>query len=143
MKDRHGESLKEIPACVEWKAGRRILPQTGGWNEESQSHRLLVCRGDSSGVMGKIKSVAVLGWNAEEKVYKYMGYDNMGMMGSATGTATGNTWNWSGEDRMGGKLIKSKYTVVLTSPTTQTFKWETSEDGKTWATMAEGKSTKK
>jgi hypothetical protein len=44
---------------------------------------------------------------------------------------------------MGGKLIKSRYTVVLTSPTTQTFKWETSEDGKTWGTMAEGKSTKK
>ena len=43
---------------------------------------------------------------------------------------------------MGGKLVKSKYTVVLTSPTTQTFKWETSMDGKTWTTAAEGKSTK-
>ena len=45
---------------------------------------------------------------------------------------------------MGGKMIKSKYTVVLTSPTTQTFKWEASDDGgKTWTTAAEGKSTKK
>ena len=32
---------------------------------------------------------------------------------------------------MGGKLIRSRYTVVVTSPTSQTFKWETSEDGKT------------
>ncbi len=102
----------------------------------------LVCKESSSGDLGKMKSQAVLGWSPEDRVYKYMGYDSMGMMGSATGTVAGNTWSWSGEDRMGGKMIKSKYTVVLTSPTTQTFKWETSEDGKTWATMAEGKSTK-
>jgi hypothetical protein len=104
---------------------------------------VLVCRETSSGAMGKLKGEAILGWSAEDKVYKYMGFDSIGMMGSATGTVTGNTWNWSGEEKMGGKLIKSKYTVVLTSPTTQTFKWETSEDGKTWATMAQGKSTKK
>jgi hypothetical protein len=92
--------------------------------------------------MGKMKGEAVLGWNGEEKIYKYMGFDSAGMMGSATGTVSGNTWSWSGEDRMGGKLIKSRYTVVVTSPTSQTFKWETSEDGKNWTTSAEGKSKK-
>lgn len=102
----------------------------------------LVCRESGSGAMGKIKSEAILGWSAEEKVYKYMGFDSMGMMGWATGTVSGNTWSWTGSDRMGGKLIHSKYTVTLTSPTAQTFKWETSEDGKTWATAAEGKSAK-
>ena len=61
----------------------------------------------------------------------------------ATGTVSGNTWSWKGEDRMGGKLIKQRYTVTLTSPTTQTFKWETSEDGKTWSTLAQGSSKKK
>lgn len=103
----------------------------------------LVCRESGSGPFGKVKSEAVLGWNGEEKLYKYMGYDSMGMMMTASGTNNGNTWNWTGQDMMGGKMIKSKYTVVLTSPTTQTFKWETSEDGKTWTTAAEGKSTKK
>ncbi len=103
----------------------------------------LICRESGSGAMGKMTSEAILGWSSEEKVYKYMGFDSMGMMGSATGTVSGNTWSWSGSDRMGGKLIHSRYTVVLTSPTSQTFKWETSEDGKTWTTSAEGKSTKK
>ncbi len=102
----------------------------------------LVCRGTGSGVMGKMKSEAVMGWNGEEKAYKYMGFDSMGMMGSANGTVSGNTWTWTGEDKMGGKMIKSRYTIVVTSPTTYTFKWETSEDGKTWTTAAEGKSTK-
>ena len=92
--------------------------------------------------MGKLKSEAVMGWNAEDKVYRYMGFDSTGMMGSANGTVSGNTWTWTGEDKMGGKTIKSRYTITLTSPTTQAFKWETSEDGKTWTTAAEGKSTK-
>ena len=108
----------------------------GGWQ--------LICRENSEGAMGKMKSEAILGWNGEEKVYKYMGFDSMGMMGQATGTVSGNTWAWTGEDKMGGKLIKSKYTITMPSPTSQTFKWEVSDDGgKTWKAAAEGKSTKK
>lgn len=102
----------------------------------------LVCRGNGSGAMGKMKGEAILGWNAEDRVYKYMGFDSTGMMGSATGLVSGNTWTWNGQEKMGGKMIMSRYTIVLTSPTTQTFKWEMSEDGKTWTTAAEGKSTK-
>ena len=30
---------------------------------------------------------------------------------------------------MGGKVMKWSYTVVVTSPASQTFNWETSEDG--------------
>ena len=108
----------------------------GGWQ--------LVCRENSEGALGKMKSEAVLGWNGEEKVYKYQGFDSMGMMGTASGTNSGNTWSWTGQDKMGGKVIHSKYTITLTSPTSQTFKWEVSDDGgKTWKTAADGKSTKK
>jgi Protein of unknown function (DUF1579) len=103
----------------------------------------LVCKGSGDGAMGKVKSEMALGWNAEEKVYKYMGWDSTGMMGTANGTVSGNTWTYTGEDKMGGKMIKSKYTIVITSPTSYTFKWETSEDNKAWKTAMEGKSTKK
>jgi hypothetical protein len=119
--------------------GKMTMDQECTW---FQGGFQLVCRESSDGAMGKMKSEAVLGWNGEEKLYKYQGFDSMGMMGAATGTVSGNTWSWSGEDKMGGKLIRSRYTVVVTSPTAQTFKWETSEDGKTWTTSAEGKSTK-
>jgi uncharacterized protein DUF1579 len=103
----------------------------------------LECHGDGNGAMGKVKSEFVLGWNPEEKVYKYMGWDSTGMMGTANGKVSGNTWTYTGEDKMGGKMIKSRYTIVVASPTTHTFKWETSDDGgKTWKMAAEGKSTK-
>jgi hypothetical protein len=103
----------------------------------------LVCHSSGSGAMGSVKGEGVMSWSPEDKVYKYMGYDSMGMSMSATGTNTGNTWNWKSTDKMGGKTIHSRYTVTLTSPTTQVYKYETSEDGKTWNTMAEGKSSKK
>ncbi len=44
---------------------------------------------------------------------------------------------------MGGKTDPVALHIVETSPTSYTFKWETSEDGKTYATIMEGKSTKK
>ena len=107
----------------------------GGWQ--------LVCKGSSTGAMGNMSATNVMGWNGEEKAYKFMGYDSMGMMTMAKGTVSGNTWTWSGQDMMAGKTIHSRYTVVETSPTSYTFKWETSEDGKTYATMMDGKATKK
>ncbi len=102
----------------------------------------VVCRENGSGAMGNFKSEYVLGWSPEEKVYKYAGHDSMGQMGWATGTVSANKWTWSSTDKMGGKTIHSRYTVTLDTPTSQTFKYETSEDGKTWTVAAEGKSRK-
>jgi len=145
------ETKKLDPFAGKWKGEAEMKPGPWGPGGKMTSEQectwfeggfQLVCRESGSGVMGKTKSEAVLGWSPEDKVYKYQGFDSMGMMGSATGTNSGNTWSWTGQDKMGGKVIHSKYTVVLTSPTTQTFKWETSEDGKAWTTAAEGKLTK-
>ena len=102
----------------------------------------LVCKGSSTGPMGKMTGTSVMGWSGEDKAYKYMGYDSTGMMATAKGQVTGKTWTWTGQDKMGGKTMHSRYTMVETSPTSYTFKWETSQDGKTWTTIMEGKSTK-
>jgi hypothetical protein len=64
------------------------------------------------------------------------------MMTTATGTLKDKTWTWTSVDKMNGKTVHSRYTIVETSPTSYTFKWEASEDGKTYNTLAEGKSTK-
>jgi hypothetical protein len=148
-----GPETKKLEAFAgKWKGESTMSP--GPWGPGGKMTTMsdctwydggfqMICRDSSEGAMGKMKSEAILGWNAEEKVYKYMGFDSMGMMGSATGTVSGNVWSWSGEDKMGGKVIKSKYTITMATPTSQTFKWETSEDGgKTWKTAAEGKATK-
>ena len=159
LADQHGEAPKPGPETkkLEVFAGKwkgEMTMSEGPWGPGGKMTSeddctwfeggfQLVCRSTGSGAMGNVKGEAVLGWNAEEKVYKYMGFDSTGMMGAASGTVSGNTWSWSGEDKMGGKMIKSRYTIVMTPPSTQSFKWEISEDGKNWKTAAEGTSKKK
>ncbi len=103
----------------------------------------LLCDSSGTGPMGPVKGTYFLAYKPEEKVYFYAGVDSTGMAGSATGTVSGKTWTWSAEEKMGGKPMKSRYTIVETSPTSYTFKWETSSDGQAWTTVMEGKSTKK
>jgi len=123
-----------------WGPGGKVASETEcSWFEGDFQ---LVCTESGSGAMGKFKSQYILGWSGEDKVYKYQGIASDGMIGAATGTVNGNTWTWTGADKMGGKLVHSRYTIVVTTPTSYTFKMETSPDGKTWSTAAEGKSTK-
>jgi hypothetical protein len=123
-----------------WGPGGKVASETDcGWFEGGFQ---LVCTETGSGAMGKFKSQYVLGWGMEDKEYKYQGISSDGMIGAANGTVNGNTWTWQSTDKMGGKVVHTRYTIVVTTPTSQTFKMETSPDGKTWTTAAEGKSTK-
>jgi len=147
-----GPEVKKLePFAGKWKGEAEMKPGPWGPGGKMTSESectwfeggfQLICRESGTSPMGKMKSEAVLGWSPEEKVYKYQGFDSMGMMSTATGTVSGTTFTWKGTDRMGGKTIHSRYTVKLETPTTQSFKWETSEDGKSWTVAAEGKSTK-
>lgn len=73
----------------------------------------IICRSEGKGPAGDMKSLALLGYSGEEKAYTYYGIDNMGM-GSGT----------------------------QTTPNAYTFKWEISQDGKTWTAVMEGKDTR-
>jgi hypothetical protein len=102
----------------------------------------LVCKSEGKGPMGPVKGMGVIGYNSEDKVYTYYGMDSTSMGGLSKGTKDGNTWTFTSEDKMGGKLIKSRYTIVEDSPTNYNFKWEVSEDGSTWNAVMMGKETK-
>jgi hypothetical protein len=43
---------------------------------------------------------------------------------------------------MGTIVLKSRFVIKEVSPTLYTFRYETSQDGTKWDTVAEGKSTK-
>ena len=93
----------------------------------------VVCHSDGKGPTGPTKSIGILGYNGEEKVYTYygVGNDGMTMMSIPRGTVQGDTWTYDDESMMGGKTMKSRYVIKQLSPTSYTFKW-----------MMEGKSTK-
>jgi hypothetical protein len=102
----------------------------------------VVCRGEGKGPMGTMTSMGVIAYRESDKAYTYYGVDSMGMADLATGHKKENTWSFTATTTMGGKTFQSRYTMVETSPTSYTFKWEISPDKKTWSLVMEGKATK-
>ena len=104
----------------------------------------VLCRSEGKGPMGPTKAFGILGYSAEEKVYIYYGLDNspMAMTSVPRGTVQGGTWVYDDEAKMGGKMVKSRYTIKEATPTSYTFKWETLGEDGAWQTVMEGKSTK-
>jgi len=104
----------------------------------------VVCHSEGTGPVGPMKGIGILSYNAEEKVYTWYGVDNTGMtmMSVPRGTVSDKTWTYTGEDKMGGIVVKSRFTIQELSPTSQSFKWEVQGEGGAWNTVMEGKSTR-
>ena len=103
----------------------------------------LVMHSDSTGPMGVMKEVAVMGYDAKEKVYTYQGFDSMGEHDVSKGTISGTTWTWlSPEQDMGGKKVKGRFVLNEVSPTSYTYSYDVSTDGGAWTNVMEGKASK-
>ena len=104
----------------------------------------VVCHYDGKTPAGPSKGLGILGYSAEEKVYTYYGLDNgpMIMSSAARGTLENGSWVYNEETKMGGKPIKSRYTIKEASPSSYTFKYEMQKEDGSWLTLIEGKSTK-
>ena len=111
-------------------------------NEWFSGGFFLVLHSKVKGAMGEVNGLSLMGYNAEERVYTYYAANSAGMAELARGTLVGDTWNWTSEAKMGGKLTKSRFVIKELSPTSYTFKWDISADGQTWSTIMEGTSTK-
>jgi hypothetical protein len=108
-------------------------------------HFSVVCRSQGTSPMGPGREIGLLGYSTEAKAYTYYGIDNgpMIMTTVSLGTWNNGTWVYQDEAKMGGKMMKSRYTMVESSPTAYTFKWEMQGEDGSWQTMMEGKATKK
>jgi hypothetical protein len=104
----------------------------------------VICRSDGKTPMGAMKSIGILGYSTEEKVYTYYGMDNSGMSMTtvAKGTVEGNKWTYTDQGTMGGQPFKMRVTITEVSPKEQAFVMEIQgADGK-WMPMMESKATK-
>ncbi len=108
-------------------------------NEWLPGNYFLVMHGEGKGPMGDMKSLAVMGYDFQKKVYNYQGYNNLGMSESATGTVQGDTWTWQSETKVRGKVIKERFIYKEVSADTATMKGELQgEDGR-WNLLLEMK----
>ena len=104
----------------------------------------VVCHSDGKSPMGATKSIGIISYSPEEKVYTYYAVDNSGMAMASVprGTVQGNTWTYTDESMMGGKKVKSRVLIKEESPVAYTFTMEMQgPDGK-WAPVMESKNTK-
>lgn len=113
-----------------------------GHSEWMEGGFFLVSHSDENTPMGPGKSVAVLGYDPNEKVYTYHAFNSMGEAEQAKGTLAGDTWTWTNEQKIQGKMMRGRYTIKTLSPTSYTFKFETAPEGGAWSTVMEGKATK-
>ena len=102
----------------------------------------LVLHSDFKGSMGEGKSLAVMGYSSDEKAYTYYGIDSMGMADTSKGALAGDTWTFLSDSKVGGKPMKTRFTMKELSPTSYSFKLETSTGGGAWASIMEGKANK-
>ncbi len=112
---------------IEWMDGKYFLIEHNDMN---------------LGPMGKIKEMAVYGYDSDQKVYTYTAFDSMGEAEKSTGTVNGDTWVWNSDEKMGGVPMKGRFTMKVLSPTLYTMKFELSQDGTNWMTGMEGTATK-
>ena len=73
----------------------------------------MICHSEASMPTGKNKSIGILSFSPDEKVYTYYGVDNtrMAMTSVPKGTLKGDTWTYYEHGTMGGK----KYTCESSS----------------------------
>jgi len=118
--------------------GRMSLTQTCEWFTGGFS---VVCHTETLGRTGVLKTLTVLTYDQEEKVYRFYEFNSAGWSNSAKGTLDGDTWTFEGESKMGGKLVKSRSTIKLPSPDSGTMKSEMSVDGGPWTLVMELKAS--
>jgi hypothetical protein len=102
----------------------------------------VVNHSDWKSPMGDGTELAVMGYSTEDKVYTYHAFNSMGEAESSKGTVEGDAWTWMSNEKMGGKVMRGRFTVKELSPTSYTFKFEMAPEGGDWATVMEGKATK-
>jgi len=93
--------------------------------------------------LGSGSGMAYMGFDIDKKVYTYDEFNSMGEAEHSTGSVDGDTWTWTREHLGGGNAAKTRFIMKTVSPTSYTFKLETSPDGCNWSTVMDGKATKK
>ena len=120
-------------------AGKFIGSETDEW---FAGGFYVVTHSSVKGPMGAEKELAVMGYDPQEKMYKYTSYSSAGYSESAKGTLESDTWTWTSETNMGGQTYKNRFIVKVLSPESYTFTFEISTDGTQWNSIVEGKAKK-
>lgn len=101
----------------------------------------LVCHTDYKTTMGNGSGISVMGYSADDKAYTYREFNSWGEFTDAKGSLDGDTFVWT-NDFKEGNMMKGRFTMKVTSPTSYNFSYEASPDGTKWTLFMDGNATK-
>jgi hypothetical protein len=99
----------------------------------------VICHNEMIGSDLKGKGLQIMTYEPEEKVYKDYEFDDSGNNSSAVGTIEGDTWTWRSDNKIRGKIVKTRVTMKVLSPDSIATKTETLNDDGTWTLLSESK----
>lgn len=102
----------------------------------------LVCHSEVKSSMGNGFGISILGYSADDKSYTYREFNSWGEFTDSKGSVDGDTWTWTSDEKMGGMIMKGRFTMKILSPTSYNFTFEMSQEGAKWTTVIDGKATK-
>jgi hypothetical protein len=102
----------------------------------------LVCNTEFKSSMGDGTGTSFLGYSTDDKIYTYREFNSWGEFDDSKGSVDGDTWTWTSDEKVGDKMMKSKFTMKIVSPTSYNFVFEMSPDGSAWTTVIDGKASK-
>lgn len=114
--------------------GKMSLTQTCKWFTGGFS---VICNTDTTGFMGKIKTLTLLNYDAGEKIYTLYELNDTGIGDFQKGTVEGNTWTWTSAAIVDGKSVRGRATLKLPTPESATMVTDFSMDDGPWFTVME------
>jgi len=133
----HGEG--ELKPGPFGPGGKYTEDQTSEW---MPGGFFVVIHADEKSAMGNGTMLMVLGYDQDQKSYTFNAFNSSGEAETAKGTFDGSTWTWASTFNMGGKQLQTHFIMKVLSSSSYSTKFEMSQDGATWTTILEGKTTK-
>jgi hypothetical protein len=114
--------------------GKMNLTQTCDWFSGGFS---LVCRSDSTGYLGDIKTLSIITYDAEARHYTLFELNSFGLAETSMGSYNAGVWTFTREFKSAGKTLKIRATIKLPTSNSALMTSELSVDGGPWSSFME------
>jgi hypothetical protein len=102
----------------------------------------LICHSEAAMFGSTITSLSVMGYDMGDKTYVYFETNSMGQNTFSRGTVDGDTWTWSGDSKMNGQTMHSRFTLKRVTDDSATLKFEMGASSNSMVVIMEGKQTR-